>query len=74
VHGDLRLIATAKVEATYAGRPVSGSIVDQLTRAYRRVRVGLLRLLFRREGRAWLPRGPRGPREASPSDWSGHSG
>ena len=66
VRSDLRLIAAAKVEATYAGRPVDGSVLSGLVRAYRRVRVGLLRLVVRRP--RWLrrPRGLRGTRPGQP--------
>ncbi len=46
--GDLQLIALAKVEATYARRRPDESVLGALVRAYRRVRVGLLRLLLRR--------------------------
>ena len=66
VRSDLRLIAAAKVEATYAGRPVDGSVLSGLVRAYRRVRVGLLRLVMRPP--RWLrrPRGLRGTRSNQP--------
>ena len=46
--GDLELIATAKVEATYARRQPGESLLLSLAAAYRRVRLGLLRLLWRR--------------------------
>lgn len=45
---DLELIATAKVEATYARRQAGESLLRSLAAAYRRVRFGLLRLLLRR--------------------------
>ena len=45
--GDLRLIATAKVEATYAQR-TGDSTMDMIATAYRRARVRLLRLIVRR--------------------------
>lgn len=46
--GDLRLIARAKVEATYARRtPEQGSLA-MIGLAYRRARIGLLKLLVRR--------------------------
>lgn len=61
VRPELRLLATANVESTYAHRVPEASMVASLSAAYRRVRLGLLRLLFRRDGRSWLPR-PRGPR------------
>ena len=47
---DLRLIATAKVEATYGRRQPAESMLRTLGMAYRRVRLGLLRLLMRRPG------------------------
>jgi hypothetical protein len=53
---DLQLIATAKVEATYGRRLPGESILRNLARAYRHVRVGMLRLLLRR------PRVGGGPR------------
>ena len=46
--GDLTMIATAKVEATYGQRRPTPLKLRSLTSAYRRVRLGLLRLLFRR--------------------------
>ena len=55
--GDLRLIATAKVEATYAHRPPGESALRSLASAYRRARIGLLRLILRK------PRLGRGPRQ-----------
>lgn len=54
---DLALITTAKVEATYGRREPGESLLLSIAEAYRRVRLGLLRLLFRRR-----PSGPRGPR------------
>jgi hypothetical protein len=45
---DLKLIATAKVEATYGRRQPGESLLRSLASAYRRVRLGLLRLLLRR--------------------------
>ncbi len=45
---DLGLIALAKVEATYGRRRPNESVLTSLANAYRRVRVGLLRLVFRR--------------------------
>jgi transglutaminase-like putative cysteine protease len=58
--GDLQLIALARVEATYARRPPSESVLDNLIRAYRRVRIGLLRLVMRKRPHL---RGPRPPAE-----------
>lgn len=54
--GDLELIALAKVEARYGRREPSASVLDSLTRAYRRVRIGLLRLITLRRPHL---RGPR---------------
>ena len=45
---DLRLIAMAKVESTYARRAPGDSTVEMIANAYRRARVGLLRLIVRR--------------------------
>ena len=45
---DLKLIATAKVEATYGRRQPADTMRRTLGIAYRRVRLGLLRLLMRR--------------------------
>ena len=53
--GDLNMIATAKVEATYGQRRPSPLKLRSLTAAYRRVRFGLIRLLFRRP-KLGLPR------------------
>ncbi|HSH21171.1 MAG TPA: transglutaminaseTgpA domain-containing protein [Candidatus Caenarcaniphilales bacterium] len=53
---DLRVVATAKVEATYGRRQPDGDALRALRDAYRRVRLGLLRLLLRRPS---LPRRPR---------------
>ena len=46
--GDVHLIATAKVEATYARRKPEAGALGAISAAYRRARVGLLRLLFSR--------------------------
>jgi hypothetical protein len=48
VRDDLRVVATAKVEATYAKREPSDELKLRLLQAYRRVRASLLRLFFRR--------------------------
>ena len=56
---DLRLIATAKVEATYGNRRPGDSVLHSLALAYRRVRFGLLRLLIRRPRALGRPRGLR---------------
>ncbi len=48
VASDLRVVADAKVDATYAEAHRRPSSVASLRGAYRRSRVGLLRLLFRR--------------------------
>lgn len=48
---DLGVVATAKVETTYAGIRLDGARLDAVRIATRRLRVSLLRLLFRRRGR-----------------------
>ncbi len=53
---DLHLIATAKVEATYGQRNAGDMMLRQLGVAYRRVRLGLLRLLMRRPKLGLRPR------------------
>lgn len=53
---ELQTVALAKVEASYSGRPVPRYLMDRLALAYRRVRLGLLRLVVRK------PRLPRRPR------------
>ncbi len=53
--GDLQLIALAKVESTYGRRTPSASLLGNLARAYRRVRMGMLRLMFRRPLRRRAP-------------------
>jgi hypothetical protein len=45
---ELQLVARAKVEGTYAHRPFQGERLAALHAAYRRLRVRLLRLAFRR--------------------------
>jgi transglutaminase-like putative cysteine protease len=52
---ELRLVALAKVEGTYARRPVQGERLLVVYAAYRRLRIRLLRLLFRRR-RGFRPR------------------
>ncbi|MDQ3938530.1 MAG: DUF3488 and transglutaminase-like domain-containing protein [Chloroflexota bacterium] len=63
---DLQLVATAKVETTYGRREMRAEVLYKVRRAYRRVRLGLLRLLFRRPRllSRW-PRLSRGPRDLS---------
>jgi hypothetical protein len=60
---DLRLIATAKVEATYGRREPGEGVRKSLGDAYRRVRLGLLRLLMRRPRVGLRPRSTRTPRD-----------
>ncbi|HET7678233.1 MAG TPA: transglutaminaseTgpA domain-containing protein [Candidatus Limnocylindrales bacterium] len=48
VRTELQLVARAKVEANYARRPAEGDALRALRDAYRRLRIGLLRLAFRR--------------------------
>ena len=54
VRSELRVVATAKVESTYGARVLPADALEALRQAYRRVRIGLLRLLWRRR-----PRKPR---------------
>lgn len=54
--GDLKLIATAKVEATYGRRTPGETMRRTLGAAYRRVRLGLLRLVMRRPKLGLRPR------------------
>ncbi len=53
---DLALIATAKVEATYGRRNPEDKMRKSLGMAYRRVRLGLLRLIVRRPKLGLRPR------------------
>jgi hypothetical protein len=48
VRVELAMVARAKVEATYGRRRPRAESIGLLTRAYRRARIGLLRLLLRR--------------------------
>ena len=48
VRTELQMVARAKVETTYAGRPPRGEALLALRDAYRRLRINLLRLAFRR--------------------------
>ena len=64
--GDLQLIATAKVQATYGRTRPGDSAIAMLATAYRHVRIGLLKLVVRRphvslpaRQRAAKPRGRR---------------
>ena len=52
VRSELQVVAHAKVESTYARRRPDSAMLEQLREAYRRVRVGLLRLVFRRRPRS----------------------
>lgn len=60
--GDLTLIATAKVEATYGRRTPGMTTRRSLGAAYRRVRLGMLRLLMRRPRLGLRPRATRSRR------------
>jgi hypothetical protein len=60
---DLHLIATAKVEATYGRRQPADSMRRTLGVAYRRVRLGLLRLMMRRPKLGLRPRSARSKRQ-----------
>jgi transglutaminase-like putative cysteine protease len=59
---DLRLIATAKVEATYGRKDPGESLMRSLSLAYRRVRLGLLRLVIRKPKLGLRPRSLRAKR------------
>jgi Transglutaminase-like superfamily len=48
---DLDMVAQAKVETTYARANLGGDRLQAITRAARRLRFSLLRLVFRRKGR-----------------------
>ncbi len=52
---ELQLVARAKVEVTYGQRTMPGDRLIALHAAYRRLRVQLLRLVFRRQ-RGFRPR------------------
>lgn len=67
VRNELTVVARAKVETTYARRAPDSVMLEQLRAAYRRVRIGLLRLLFRRR------LGPSGPRDLRGRGSSGGS-
>jgi len=60
--GDLRMIATAKVEATYGRQAPGETMRRSLGIAYRRVRLGLLRLVMRRPKLGLRPRSTRSRR------------
>ena len=51
---DLNLIATAKVEATYGRREQPGTMLRTLGMAYRRVRLGMIRLVIKKRPRVGL--------------------
>ena len=60
---DLHLIATAKVEATYGRREQQGTMLRTLGLAYRRVRLGMLRLVLQKRPKIGLrPRSGRAKR------------
>ncbi|HEV8516104.1 MAG TPA: transglutaminaseTgpA domain-containing protein [Candidatus Limnocylindrales bacterium] len=56
VRDDLHVVASAKVEETYARRPPVGQMLERLRRAYRRVRIWLFALALRRLGRGRVGR------------------
>ena len=58
--GDVHLIATAKVEATYGRRRPEAGTLTMIGVAYRRARLGLLRLLVRKPAR------PKPPTDSQP--------
>jgi hypothetical protein len=51
VRDEIRVVARAKVLSTYGRRPPDANVLEQLRVAYRRVRVAILRLAFRRRRR-----------------------
>ncbi len=57
--GDLRLIATAKVEATYARRRPEQGTLAMIGGAYRRARIGILKLIVHKP-RSFRPRAGKG--------------
>lgn len=57
VRSELRVVATAKVESTYGARQMPNDALDALRQAYRRVRIGLVRLLWYRPRRPRRPEG-----------------
>ncbi len=61
VRPDLAIVATSKVEATYARRDPAPDLMRQLAFVRRRLRVRLLALVFHR------PHGRRGPRPPGPT-------
>ena len=48
---ELYVVAHAKVELTYARRMPTGSTAEALRNAYRKVRLGLFRLVLRRRAK-----------------------
>ncbi|HUR15725.1 MAG TPA: transglutaminaseTgpA domain-containing protein [Candidatus Limnocylindrales bacterium] len=61
---DLHLIATAKVEATYGRKDQQGTMLRMLGLAYRRVRLGMLRLVLKKRPRiGHRPRSGKAKRE-----------
>ena len=51
IRPELQTVATAKVEVAYGRRTLGDERIQALRESYRRLRVGLLRLLFRRKER-----------------------
>jgi hypothetical protein len=51
IRPELHTVATAKVEVAYGRRTLDDERIRALRESYRRLRVGLLRLLFRRKER-----------------------
>ena len=52
IRPELQTVAAAKVEVAYGRRTLGDERIQALRESYRRLRVALLRLLFRRRGRA----------------------
>jgi hypothetical protein len=57
VRPELQTVAAAKVEVAYGRRQLGDDRLTALTASYRRLRVGLLRLAFRRSDRRRMRRG-----------------
>ena len=56
IRPELQTVATAKVEVAYGGRILGDDRLQAIRASYRQLRVGLLRLLFRRGDRKRLKR------------------
>jgi len=56
IRPELQTVATAKVEVAYGGRILGDDRLQAIRASYAKLRVGLLRLLFRRGDRKRLKR------------------